>query len=47
MTRPLFTLLAALAIVAGLWALALTHGDRDGLGDHLDGIHEYRGALGG
>lgn len=47
MTRPLLILLAALAIVAGLWALTLTHGDQDGLGDHLDGMHEYRGALGG
>ena len=45
--RRLIAVLAALAIVAGLWALALTHGDRDGLGDHLDGMHEYRGALGG
>ena len=45
--RRLIAVLAALAIVAGLWAMALTHGDRDGLGDHLDGMHEYRGALGG
>ena len=45
--RRLIAVLAALAIVAGLWALALTHGDRDGLRDHLDGMHEYRGALGG
>ena len=47
MTRRLLVLLAALAIVAGLWALALTHGDRDGLGERFEGMHEYRGALGG
>ena len=47
MTRRLIAVLAALAIVAGLWALALTHGDQDGLDGHLDGMHEYRGALGG
>ena len=35
--RRLIAVLAALAIVAGLWALALTHGDRDGLDGHLDG----------
>ena len=45
--RRLIAVLAALAIVAGLWAMALTHGDMDGLDSHLDGMHEYRGALGG
>ena len=43
----LLILLAALAIVGGLWALALTHGDRDGLDGHLDGMHEYGAALRG
>lgn len=47
MTQRTLYLLAALAIVAGIYAMAVTHGDRDGLGDHLDGMHEYRGALGG
>ena len=46
MTRPLL-LAAALAIVAGLWALALTHGDRDGLGERFEGMHEYGAALRG
>ena len=45
--RRLIAVLAALAIVAGLWAMALTHGYMDGLDSHLDGMHEYRGALGG
>ena len=45
--RPALYLAAALAVVAGLLALALTHGDRDGLGDHLDGMREYGAALRG
>ena len=40
MTRRLLILLAALAIVAGLWDLTLTHGN-------LDGMHEYGAALRG
>ena len=47
MTQRILYLLAALAIVAGLWALALTHGDQDGLDGHLDGMHEYGAALRG
>lgn len=47
MTRRLLVLLAALAIVAGLWALALTHGERDGLGERFEGMHEYGAALRG
>ena len=45
--RPALYLAAALAVVAGLWALALTHGDRDGLGERFEGMHEYGAALRG
>ena len=47
MTQRILYLLAALAIVAGLVAMAVTHGDQDGLDGHLDGMHEYGAALRG
>ena len=47
MTRRLLILLAALAIVAGIYAMAVTHGDRDGFGERFEGMHEYGAALRG
>ena len=39
MTRPALTLLAALAIVAGLWALIDTHADL--IAATADGAHDW------
>ena len=47
MTQRALCLLAALAIVAGIYAMAVTHGDRDGLGERFEGMHEYGAALRG
>ena len=39
MTRPALAMLAALAIVAGLWALIDTHADL--IAATADGAHDY------
>lgn len=40
MIRPALTLLAALAIVAGLWALIDTHRERPDWDDYRDALKE-------